>query len=50
MESIVKRDDTITIDGNARGRDRHRLMWDGVVNRDMNLFNLTNQIVFDRAE
>ncbi|GMP94361.1 hypothetical protein CsSME_00043841 [Camellia sinensis var. sinensis] len=48
-EAVVKRCDTVTIDGSVRGRGRPRLTLTSVINRDMNLLNLTNEMAFDRT-
>ncbi|KAL7247477.1 hypothetical protein ACSBR2_002399 [Camellia fascicularis] len=48
-EAVVKRCDAVTVDGSVRGRGRPRLMLTNVINRDMNLLNLTNEMAFDRA-
>ena len=45
----MKRYDVVTIDVSVRGRDRPRLMLASVVNRDMDLLNLTNEMAIDRA-
>ena len=45
----MKRCDTVTVDGSVRGRGRPRLTLVSVVNRDMDLLNLTNEMAFDRA-
>ena len=49
-EAIVKRCDTVTVDGNVRGRGRLRGTWTSVVNRDMNLLNLTNEMASDGVD
>ena len=45
----MKRCDAVTVDVSVRGRDRPRWTLASVVNRDMNLLNLTIEIAFDRA-
>ncbi|KAL7258934.1 hypothetical protein ACSBR1_004943 [Camellia fascicularis] len=49
-ETVVKRCDTVTVDGSVTGRGRPRLTWTSIVNKDMNLFNLTNEMALDRVE
>ncbi|KAL7248052.1 hypothetical protein ACSBR2_002871 [Camellia fascicularis] len=48
-EAVVKRCDTITVDGSVRGRGRPRLTLVSVANRDMDFFKLTNEMASDRA-
>ena len=48
--AVVKRCNTVTVDGNVKGRGRPRLTWTSVVNRDMSLLNLTNEMSLDRVE
>ncbi|CAL5439689.1 unnamed protein product [Camellia sinensis] len=48
-DAVVKRCDAVTVDGSVRGRGRPRLTLTSVINRDMNLLNLTNEMAFDRA-
>ena len=45
----MKRCAAVTVDGSVRGRGRPRLTLTSVLNRDMNLLNLTNEMAFDRA-
>ena len=42
--------DKVTVYCIVRGRGRPRLTLTNVVNRDMNLFNLTNEMALDRVE
>ena len=46
----MKRCNIVTVEGSVRGRGKPKLTWASVVNRDMNLLNLTNQMAFDRLE
>ena len=48
-EAVVKRWDTVTVDGSVRRQDRPRLTLASVLNRDMNLLNLTNEKTIDRV-
>ena len=48
-ETVVKRCDVVMVDGSVRGRGRFRLTLASVVNRYMDLLNLTNEMTFDRA-
>ncbi|CAL5409645.1 unnamed protein product [Camellia sinensis] len=48
-EAVVKRCDAVMVDGSVRGRGRPRLTLTSVINRDMNLLNLTNEMAFDRV-
>ena len=48
-EAVVKRSDAVTVDGSVRGRGRPRLTLASIVNKDMNLLNLTNEMAFDRV-
>ena len=50
IEVVVKKCNIVTIDGSIRRRDTLRLTWANVVNRDMNLLNLTNEMALDRVE
>lgn len=40
----------ITVNENAKERVRHKLTWDVVVKKYMNLFNLIEHIAFDKAK
>ena len=45
----MKRHDAVTVDGSIRGLGRPRLMLASIVNRDIDLLNLTNEMAFDKA-
>ncbi|GMP86560.1 hypothetical protein CsSME_00039291 [Camellia sinensis var. sinensis] len=47
IETAVKRYDAVTVDGSVRGRGKLTLTLASVVNRDMNILNLTNEMAFD---
>ncbi|KAL7229474.1 hypothetical protein ACSBR2_008059 [Camellia fascicularis] len=49
-EPVLKRCDTVMVDDSSREMGRPRLTWTSVVNRDMNLLNLTNEMTLDRVE
>ncbi|GMP75757.1 hypothetical protein CsSME_00032736 [Camellia sinensis var. sinensis] len=49
IEAVVNRCDTVTVDGSTRRRDSPRLTLTSVVNRHMNLRNLTNEMASGRA-
>ncbi|KAL7172389.1 hypothetical protein ACSBR2_031978 [Camellia fascicularis] len=49
-ETVVKRCDTVTVDGSVRRKGRPRLTWTSIVNRDMDIFNLTNEMTLYRVE
>ncbi|KAL7195837.1 hypothetical protein ACSBR1_035967 [Camellia fascicularis] len=49
IEAVAKRCDAMTIDESVRGLGRPKLTLASVVNRDMELLNLTNEMTFDRV-
>ena len=48
-EAVVKRRDVVTVDGSVRGQRWPKLTLVSVVNRDMDLLNLTNEMAFNKA-
>mgnify|MGYP003703578239 CR=1 FL=1 len=45
----MKRCDAVMVEGSFRERGRPRLTLANIVNRDMDLLNLTNEMALDRA-
>ena len=50
LDVPVRKSDLLTIHDNARGRERPKLTWTGIIEKDITIYNLSVNLALNRIE